>query len=64
MCLQYPAELCESDELASRLVAAISVESFTENGDGLDEMLGDSAARRRRRIAGFAAFSHVRTEAL
>ena len=56
--LQRPAELCDEDELASRLVAAVNVESFAEIGDGTDERPEDSiceASEEERQICGLSS---------
>lgn len=42
LALQQPAELRDEDELATRLVAAVNIESFAVNGDGLDVRPEDS----------------------
>ena len=34
---QQPIELCDCDDLAAKLVAAVNIESFDVNGDGLTE---------------------------
>jgi hypothetical protein len=39
---QQPIELCDCADLASKLVAAVNVESFDVNGDGLTERPEDS----------------------
>ena len=58
LALQRPVELCEEDELATRLVAAVNIESFAENGDGLDARPEDSiceASEEERQISGFSS---------
>lgn len=39
---QLPIELCDDEDLASKLVAAVNVESFDTNGDGLGKRPEDS----------------------
>ena len=56
--LQNPAELRDADDLASRLVSAVNVESYAVNGDGLDERPGDSiceGSEEERQISGLSS---------